>query len=439
MTENITKNTFADDFIWGVATSAFQIEGAKDADGKGLSIWDTFCEQEGVISDNSDGSVACNHYNRLESDLDMIAGLGVNAYRFSISWPRVQPLGEGAWNEEGFAFYSKLIDGLEARGITAHLTLYHWDLPQALHEKGGWAERDICQHFTHYAQEVGRRFGNRVQTITTHNEPWVVAILGYEHGIFAPGIKDRAIAMQVSHNLLLSHGMAVQKLRSLDISAQFGIVLNQSPIYPATEHEEDVKKARLDDGLVVRWYMDALLKCSYPQDIVEFLGADAPIIESGDMELICQPLDFIGINYYTRNFSDHQNPWDAENEGLEVTDMGWEIYPQGITELLCRLNTDYKLPKILITENGAAFKDKLEGDEVKDTNRVSYFEQHITAVKAAIDSGVDVGGYFAWSLMDNFEWASGYSKRFGLIYVDYETQKRYPKDSAKWYSNFIKR
>lgn len=437
MNNDLTRDAFAPDFIWGVATSAFQIEGGYDANGKGPSIWDTFCENPANTADGSDGKTACEHLKNWSEDLDLIESLGVNAYRFSISWPRVQPLGEGAWNEEGFSFYENLLRGLKARGIAAHLTLYHWDLPQALQDKGGWANREVCDAFTRYAKEVAKRFGDNLASITTHNEPWVVAVLGHEQGIFAPGLKSKKIAFQVAHHLLLSHGMAIRAIREQGCKAKLGIVLNQSPIYPATNHPNDIFKARIDDGLVVRWYMDPLLKGFYPQDVLDFIGDDAPSVIAGDMALIQQPIDFIGINYYTRNFSSSGNPWDIKASGNEVTDMGWEVYPKGLTELLCRLNTDYVLPEILITENGAAFKDKLVRGRVHDERRVAYLRDHIQAVKAAIDEGVNVGGYFAWSLMDNFEWASGYAKRFGIVYVDYTTQERHLKDSAIWYQRFL--
>jgi beta-glucosidase len=437
MDTDLLKSQFPRDFIWGAATAAFQIEGGRDADGKGRSIWDSFCENPANTADGSSGEIACDHYNRLEEDLDLIESLGLNAYRFSMSWPRVQAKGQGEWNEAGFAFYEKLIEGLVSRGIQAHLTLYHWDLPQALQDVGGWANRDTCHAFVKYACEVERRFGHLLASITTHNEPWVVAFLGHEQGIFAPGLRSRKIAFQVAHHLLLSHGMALRAMREQGCKTPLGIVLNQSPIYPATDSAADVFKAQIDDGLIVRWYMDALLHGSYPEDVIQFIGADAPDVEPTDMAQIKQPLDFIGINYYTRNYASTGNPWDVHASGNDVTDMGWEVYPAGITELLCRLHQDYSLPQILITENGAAYKDELIQGRVHDDKRVSYLREHIRAVKVAMDQGVNVGGYFAWSLLDNFEWASGYTKRFGIVYVDYSTQKRYLKDSAFWYQHFL--
>lgn len=436
-THSLTRQHFPAHFKWGVATSAFQIEGAHDADGKGPSIWDTFCNTQGKIADGSNGHVACEHYKRWQDDVNLIGDLGVNAYRFSLSWPRVQPDGQGEWNEIGFAFYAQLIEHLRARGIEVHLTLNHWDIPQALQDLGGWASREMCGHFTRYATEVARRFGNRVHSICTHNEPWVIAILGYEQGIFAPGIQSRTQAMAAVHHLLLSHGMALQAMRGLGLGTPMGIVLNLSPIYPASEDPDDVAKAKLDDGLILRHYMDALFNGRYPNDVIEHLGNDAPPVAPGDMETIAQKLDFIGVNYYTRNFSSSGNPWDVTSTGNRVTDMGWEVYPKGLTELLCRMHADYTLPQVMITENGAAFTDELVDGKVDDIDRLNYVRDHIAATHDAIALGVPVCGYFAWSLMDNFEWASGYAKRFGLIHVNFETQERTFKQSALWYQQFL--
>jgi beta-glucosidase len=436
-TMTVSREHFPQHFKWGVATSSFQIEGAHDSDGKGPSIWDTFCDTEGKIADASNGHVACEHYTRWPEDVELITRLGVNAYRFSMSWPRVQPDGQGAWNEAGFAFYDHLIAALEQRGIELHLTLNHWDLPQSLQDHGGWANREVCTHFTRYATEVARRFGRRVHSICTHNEPWVIAILGYEQGIFAPGIQSRKQAMLAMHHLLLSHGMAVQAMRELGLTTAMGIVLNLSPIYPASDDPQDVAKARLDDGLILRLYMDALYKGVYPQDVIEHLGADAPQAQPGDLATIAQNNDFLGVNYYTRNFSSCGNPWDVASTGNTVTDMGWEVYPHGLTELLCRLHKDYQPKRLWVTENGAAFKDQLVNGVVDDAQRLAYIRDHIAATHNAMAQGVPVGAYFAWSLMDNFEWASGYAKRFGLVHVDFETQKRTLKNSALWYRDFL--
>ena len=430
---------FPDDFVWGVATSSFQIEGAAEADGKGESIWDRFCRQPGAIADGSDGHVACDHYHRIEEDLDLIASLGVNAYRFSVSWPRVQPVGQGAWNPRGLDFYERLVDGLLARGIKPYLTLNHWDLPAALQDGGGWASRDTVCRFVDYAVGMHAKLGDRLAAITTHNEPWVISTMGHEWGVFAPGDKSRATAAQVSHHLLLSHGLAVQALRADGCRAQLGIVLNLAPIHAASASEADHAHVRLEDGRLVRWYMDPLFHGRYPADVLEFLGADAPRIEAGDMDTIATPMDFLGINYYSRSVASADGSWRAGGSGLALTDMGWEIYPSGLTELLLRLHRDWPVPPLYVKENGAAFRDELVDGCVHDPERVAYLAAHIAAVGDALGHGVPMAGYMVWSLLDNFEWASGYDKRFGIVHVDYATQQRTLKDSARWYRDFLQR
>ncbi len=425
-------------FVFGVATSSFQIEGASEPHQRGRSIWDSFCEQPGTIADASDGLIACDHVGRLESDLDLIASLGVDAYRFSIAWPRVQPTGQGPVHEPGLGFYDRLVDGLLERGVKPYATLYHWDLPQALQTgQGGWFGRDTAYRFAEYAACIGRRLGDRVLSFSTINEPWVVAILGHEQGVFAPGLRSRAVAMQVSHHLLLAHGLAVQALRA-QTKAAAGIVFNMSPIQPLTDSEADRNKARIDDGLINRWYMDAVLEGRYPADVLEHLGRDAPRQESGDAGLIRQAIDFIGVNYYTRSFASAAEPWSAEKAGAAVTAMGWEIYPAGLAEHLSRMARDWRCPPIFVTENGAAFDDVMLDGEVDDSSRVDYLASHIGAVAEASRQGVPVAGYFVWSLLDNFEWASGYEKRFGIVHVDYSTQKRTPKRSARWYADLLR-
>jgi beta-glucosidase len=433
------RRRFPEDFVWGVATSAFQIEGAARAYGKGPSIWDEFCRVPGAIADGSNGDVACDHYHRLESDLDLIADLGVSAYRFSISWPRVQPLGSGAVNPEGLAFYDRLIDGLLARNIQPYATLYHWDLPAELQRRAdGWLARDTAQRFAEYASIVARRLGDRVVSFATHNEPWVTAVLGYERGIFAPGLKDRRAAYQVNHHLLVSHALAMQAIRASGTEADVGIVLNMSPVYPATDSPLDAVHAKLEDGRLVRWYMDALFKAQYPEDIVAYLGADAPEIQHGDLRLISQPCDFLGINYYNPIVSSSENPAAPASHGAAVTDMGWEVAPQSLADLLLRLNRDYPLPPVLITENGAAYQDQVVSGRVEDEQRRQYIESHLVAVADVIERGVDVKGYFVWSLMDNFEWAHGYRKRFGIVHVDYATLARTLKGSGLWYRSLLR-
>jgi beta-glucosidase len=428
---------FPADFVWGVATSSFQIEGAGREDGKGASIWDEFCRLPNTIADKSNGDVACDHYHRWASDLDLIANLGVDAYRFSVSWPRVRPAGSGSWNEQGLAFYERLVDGLLERGIKPYLTLNHWDLPAKLQAEGGWANRETVHRFVEYASHIERRMGDRVTAITTHNEPWVMERLGHETGEFAPGIKNRAIAMQVSHHLLLSHGLALQALRAQGCASKLGIVLNLSPVVPATHAQADKDLAILKDGRLVRWYMDPLFNKGYPTDVLDFLGTDAPRIQEGDMRDIATPMDFLGVNYYSRKVASASGEWNVHSGGLSFTDMGWEIYPEGLTELLVRLNRDYDLPPIYLTENGAAFKDELIEGRIHDSQRTDFIARHIAAVVDAMIQDVRIQGYMVWSLLDNFEWASGYAKRFGIIHVDYATQQRTLKDSALWYRDFM--
>lgn len=428
---------FPADFVWGVATSAFQIEGAARDHGKGESIWDRFCRVPGAIADGSNGDVACDHVHRLDEDLDLVAALGVDAYRFSVSWPRVQPGGRGAWNPQGLAFYDRLVDGLLDRGVQPFLTLNHWDLPAELQDTGGWADRDTVARFVDYALGIARQLGDRLATITTHNEPWVIATLGHETGEFAPGLRDRRVATQVAHHLLLGHGLSLQALRAEGCRAPLGIVLNLAPVLPASDDAADRALARLEDGRLVRWYMDPLFGRGYPADVLADLGADAPAVRDGDLAAIAAPLDFLGINYYSRNVVRAAGPWDVHAGGLPLTEMGWEVYPRGLTELLLRLHRDYPLPPVHITENGAAFPDVLTDGRVHDAERLAYLADHLLAAAEARAAGVPLAGYFAWSLMDNFEWSRGYARRFGLVHVDYATQRRTLKDSGRWYRDLL--
>lgn len=438
---NSLHRQFPPDFVWGVATSSFQIEGAASEGGKGESIWDRFCRQPGAIADASNGDVACDHFHRLDDDLDLIASLGVNAYRFSVAWPRVQADGHGAFNPQGLDFYERLVDGLKARGIQPWLTLNHWDLPQGLQDRGGWFDRDTVHRFVDYARHVQARLGDRLAGLTTHNEPWVVATLGHDKGIFAPGIQSRRVAAQVSHHLLLSHGLALQALRADGARSELGIVLNLSSTVPATAMPADIAAARLADAHGRRWYTDPLFKGSYPEDALADLGADAPVVQAGDMGVIAQPMDYLGVNNYTRSvIAASGEDWNAKGRGLPVSDMDWEIYPQGLTDLLVQLKHDYaRLPKVYITENGGAFPDaRLVDGRVQDDDRIDYLRTHIAAVASALQQGVPMAGYMVWSLLDNFEWASGYLKRFGIVHVDYDTQVRTPKASAEWYREFLR-
>jgi beta-glucosidase len=432
---------FNEDFVWGVATSSYQIEGAARDDGRGPSIWDAFCSVPGKVVNGENGDVACDHYHRLDQDLDMMADLGIKAYRFSIAWPRIQPDGKGAFNEKGLAFYDRLVDGLLKRGMQPFATLYHWDLPLALQQtQQGWENRDTAYRFVDYARRIGSVLGDRLASIATHNEPWCTAWLGNATGYFAPGNESVRKAAHVAHHLLLSHGLALQALRADGVKAPLGIVLNQSSADGATNSPEDQAAASLEYAKFVRWYMDPIFKGEYPAEALQWYGENGPqeVIREGDFGIIGTPLDFLGINYYTRIFasaSGTKRPPGA----LGFTDMDWEIYPQGLTELLTKLNAEYTLPPIYITENGCAARDTLENGRVHDDGRIEFLDLHLAALSDAASRGVNVAGYFAWSLMDNFEWASGYAKRFGMVYVDYASQKRTPKDSAYWYRDVIAR
>jgi beta-glucosidase len=423
-------------FIWGVATSAFQIEGAAAEDGRGESIWDRFCATAGKVHKGDTGAVACDHYHRMPGDVALMKSLGVDAYRFSIAWPRVQPTGAGAYNPAGLGFYDRLVDELLAAGIQPHATLYHWDLPQALQEGGGWLARSTAERFADYAVHMGQRLGDRLATLSTHNEPWCSMVLGHATGQFAPGLRDPAAAVAAGHHLLLSHGLAMQAMRAGGVACPLGIVLNQSSATAATPSSADRLLADQQYASLVRWFLDPVLLGRYPE--VEGVAIpQAPLLQHGDLALISAPLDFLGINYYTRLWaSADKTPPPRE---LGVTDMGWEVYPDGLRELLTGLHAGYALPPIYITENGCACDDRLVDGAVRDTARIDYLCGHLEALAQARAAGVDVRGYFAWSLMDNFEWDSGYAKRFGMVHVDYTTQVRTPKASAHWYRDLIAR
>lgn len=423
------------DFIFGVATSSFQIEG--DRQGRLASIWDKFCQQPGAIADRSNGEQACDHVKHWLTDLEHIKALGVDAYRFSISWPRV--INEtGDINPEGLAFYVGLINELRAQGIKVFVTLYHWDLPQHLEDKGGWLNRETAYQFADYVDKVSNILGSSVDAYITLNEPYCSAYLGYEMGVHAPGKTGRLNGRTASHHLLLAHGLAMGVLRKNAPLSQHGIVLNIHPGYPRTS--ADTNACRKGSEYLFEWYLDPVVNGQYPP-VYDLLSEDElPPIIAGDMELIKTPVDFIGLNYYTRNiYSDDGQGWFVEEHGNDYpkTEMGWEVCPHALTDLLVDLNRRYDLPPIYITENGAAMDDALDNGEVCDGDRIAYFQEHLLALDDAIKQGVDVRGYFAWSLMDNFEWALGYSKRFGLIYVDYQTQQRVWKQSAKAYQAML--
>ncbi|MFC5907094.1 GH1 family beta-glucosidase [Streptacidiphilus monticola] len=432
--------TLPRDFLWGVATSAYQIEGAVSEDGRTASIWDTFCRVPGAVAGGETGDTACDHYHRMPQDVALIAGLGVDAYRFSLSWPRIQPGGKGPANPRGLAFYDRLVDELLAKGIRPWITLYHWDLPQELEDNGGWPARDTAERFADYAELCVRQLGDRVRWWTTLNEPWCSAVLGYELGIHAPGRNDRGDSLAAVHHLLLGHGLAAQRLRAAaGHPVQVGITLNTTHAIPADDRPASVAAAHHADGLGTRLYLDPLVHGRYPADVVDALHREnvhLPL-HDGDLADIAQPLDFLGVNYYTSHVVGADGPVRRD---LPRTAMDWEIHPEGLTDHLVRLGRDYPGLPLYVTENGAAFDEPApSGGEVADPRRTAYLDAHLRAVAAAHAQGADVRGYFAWSLMDNFEWAEGYAKRFGLVHVDYPTQRRTLKQSARWYAATVAR
>jgi len=435
---------FPDGFLWGTATAAYQIEGAHDADGKAPSIWDTFSHVPGKIENGDTGDVACDHYHRYRDDVGLMAELGLNAYRFSISWPRVLPAGTGAANRAGLDFYQRLVDALLARRITPFITLYHWDLPQALQDRGGWARRDIAAAFGEYAGLMGRTLGDRVKHWITFNEPFAFIVIGHLFGVHAPGLADAPTAFQASHHVNLAHGEAVRALRASVPGSQVGITQVSMPVYPATDSEVDRAAARRFDGFVNRWYWEPPLVGRYPADVLERLGQAAPKIQTGDLERLAPPIDFFGHNSYSRAVV-RDDPGSVMLGAAQVetgnpkTDMGWEIYPDHLYDALTRITHDYGAPDIYITENGAAFRDRPVNGVVDDPQRTDYLLTHLTACHRAIADGVKLRGYFCWSLLDNFEWAYGFSKRFGLIYTDFATQRRIVKASGRFFADVARR
>ncbi len=436
---------FPQDFVWGAATASYQIEGAWNQDGKGESIWDRFSHTPGKIQNGDTGDIACDHYHHWQEDLNAIKKLGLQAYRFSVAWPRVLPGGRGLANEPGLDFYSRLVDGLLKLEIEPYITLYHWDLPQKLQDEGGWVSRTTADAFVEYADLVSRALGDRVKNWITLNEPWVSAFLGYYIGHHAPGHTDLHEALAASHHLLLAHGQAVPILRQNCPNAKVGITLNLTPQVPASPSVADRIATTSADGYINRFFLDPLVGRGYPQDMINETEDKMTFIQDGDLSIISTPIDFLGVNYYTRGIVRSEKISEAENaprttiRGNEITEMDWEVYPEGLYKTLGRLYFDYDFPAIYITENGAAFPDQVGAEgEVHDPARLSYIQRHLQQTQRAIEAGVPVKGYFAWSLMDNFEWGFGYSKRFGLIHVDYQTQKRTFKSSAQWYEQVIK-
>jgi len=444
------------DFRWGVATSAYQIEGAVAEDGRTPSIWDTLCRVPGAIDNGDTGETACDHYHRMPEDVALIRSLGLDTYRFSVSWPRVQPGGRGPANEAGLAFYDRLVDELLGQGVTPWLTLYHWDLPQELEDAGGWPERDTAYRFADYAELVYDRLGDRVEHWTTFNEPWCSAFLGYVEGVHAPGRRDFGAGIRAVHHLHLAHGLAARRLRAratgpLDLAVTH-ILGNTRPL---SDSAVDREAARRADALGFRFFLDPVLCGSYPADLVADLaarGIEIPL-QDGDLEIIATPIDTLGVNYYRSHratgLAEDGSTVDADGHpvtrgvpvgGLPVTHLDWEVMPDDFTELLVRISHEYPGVPMVITENGAAYDDKPDGHGfVADADRTAYLASHLAAVATARERGADVRGYFAWSLLDNFEWAYGYDKRFGIVRVDYDTQRRTPKQSALWLRDTIAR
>lgn len=444
----MSKISFPADFLWGTATSSYQIEGAWNEDGKGESIWDRFAHTPGKIKNGATGDIACDHYHRYEDDAALMRNLGHNAYRFSISWPRILPEGTGKVNQKGLDFYSQLVDRLLDAGITPMATLYHWDLPQKLEELGGWANRDIAGWFADYTSVVAKHLGDRVGLWATLNEPQIFIVLGYYLGEHAPGVIDPTRFFPASHHVNLAHGDAVAAIRAAAPKAKVGPVLQMPPHYPMTDSEADRKAAWTMDGFMNRWYAEPVLLGKYPEDILSKLEPVGIPIRDGDLKRIHQPIDFVGLNLYSRFFAFHDpsvpllNSMVDENHrvpGSKYSDFGWEVYPPAIYETLMRFKREWGNPPVYVTENGMACHDVLENGRINDLDRIDYLKGYLAQVRRAIDEGVDVRGYFVWSFMDNFEWAEGFSKRFGLVYTDFANMERIPKQSALWFAKAIAR
>jgi beta-glucosidase len=441
--------TFPDNFVWGAATSAFQIEGGRHQDGKGESIWDRFSDI-GKMPDS--GDVACDHFHRWREDIALMSDLGINAYRFSTAWTRIIPDGSGETNEAGLGFYSDLVDELIRNDITPWLTLYHWDLPQGLQDQGGWLNRDTIDAFVRYADATSAALGDRVTNWITHNEPWVASHLGYGVGQFAPGIAEFGSALVAAHNILVSHGRSVPVIRNNSAGSQVGIALDCRPSHPASDDPADIAAERTHNGFRNRWFFDPVFGKGYPADTVAvveerkiFDSPGLPFVEAGDLDEIAVPIDFLGLNYYTSVAVSADDP-DAEGvvlpEGPDqppnYTEMGWEITPDALTEYLVKLNDEYAPASIVITENGASYSDRPgEDGAIHDLRRIAYLESHLRASAVACDRGVPLDGYFVWSLLDNLEWVAGYSQRFGIIWVDHASGQRIPKDSYHWYRKVV--
>jgi beta-glucosidase len=430
----VHERRFPTDFVWGAATASYQIEGAAHEDGRGESIWDRFSRSPGRVRDGDTGDVACDHYHRYREDVGILSELGLGAYRFSIAWPRVMPDGTGRVNEAGLDFYDRLIDELLAKSIAPYPTLYHWDLPQALEDAGGWPVRATAEAFAEYATVVAARLGDRVDHLATFNEPHIVSDHGYRNGSHAPGRTEPDAAVAAAHHLLVAHGLAVQAIRATMPGMDAGIVLNFEPQHPATPHPLDQEAAAVAHDHFNRWYLDPIVGRGYPEDGVRAWGWDRAEVLDGDMELIAAPIDFLGVNYYCRRtIRSSLLPPVPDDPGLEFTGMGWEVYPAGLTEVLGFVASRTGDLPLYVTENGAAFPlDPV--DPTHDPERISFLRRHLDAALDAIELGAPLRGYFVWSLLDNFEWAHGYAYRFGIVHVDFETLERRIRDSGRAWS-----
>ncbi len=455
----MAKVSFPARFVWGAATSSYQIEGAAREGGRGESIWDRFARTPGTIEDGSDGDTACDHYHRFRDDVLLMRRLGLGAYRFSVAWPRIQPSGRGRPNAEGLSFYSRLVDALLEAGIVPFATLYHWDLPQALEDDGGWRARATAEAFVEYASLVARALGDRVKDWITHNEPWCASVLGHQRGLHAPGLRSHGAALAAAHHLLLSHGWAVPALRRESPGARVGIALNLVPAVPASPSAADHDACRRFDGQFNRWFLDPIHGRRYPADVMaDYVAAGhlpaggLPSEQPGDLDAIAAPCDFLGINYYMRAIVRSDAIPEEQNLPRTVaplpssTEMGWEVYPDGLFQTLTRVHLAYAPRRVYVTENGASYgvgPEPAAGADVgverrvPDEARRRYLHGHFLAARRAIDAGVPLAGFFVWSLLDNFEWDRGYGQRFGIVWVDYATQTRTLKDSARWYQQVI--
>ncbi len=435
--------SFPSGFLWGTATAAYQIEGAVSVDGRGESIWDRFAHTPGKTRNGETGDMACDHYRRWRDDIAMMRDLGVNAYRFSIAWPRVVPNGTGATNQAGLGFYDRLVDTLLEAGITPFPTLYHWDLPQSLEDAGGWANRQTAYAFASYVANVGERLGDRVHDWWTINEPWCVAELGYRTGTHAPGRTDPAAAAAATHHVLLAHGLGMSAMRAAAPQCRLGIAVNADDHISRSAHPGDIAAAELAHAVNTRLYLDPVLRGEYPTSAVAHRRWNQAEVRPGDMEIISAPMDHLGVNYYTRRIShdpkvvDAARPQPIVQPDLPQTTMGWEIYADGLRDVLVRFNNDYDLPPTYITESGVAFADEVVDGAIHDEDRRRYLEDHFAAAAEALAAGVPLRGYFIWTLLDNFEWQHGYGQRFGLVYTDYASQRRIIKDSGHWFADVI--